>query len=139
MIDEHQSLRLPKLEGGELELEVNYNDDPNANECKHIRVKDGESRYTLKREDLTAILLAVGDLRTQKALLPMNMRRVRRVERLLRGSFKAKKNYTVGDTIYWEAPWIDEIPIDDEVLSGNIMDLTKQMDRAKIKNLNSKT
>jgi len=134
MLDEHRVFNLKKKgESGSVKVEVNWSESPDIAECKLLRFKDDDKTWTVSRDDLTAILLVTGDAKTQKDLLPMQVRKVRRVERLLRGSFKAKRSYTKGDTIYWEAPWIDEIPVDDEVLSGNIGNLTKQMNEAKPK------
>lgn len=136
MLEEHRRLRLPRLDGGEFEVEINWSEDPKISESKVLRFHDGERFFDIKRDDLLTLMLVVGDANVQKNLLPMNVRRVRRVERLLQGSFKAKKNYTKGDVIYWQAPWIDEIPIDEEVLSGNIANLGKSMSKMTSKKLN---
>lgn len=134
MIDEHRVLTLNKIGGGQLELEVNWRpDDKESNGCKIIRVKDGDRSFTIKRDDLTTLLLVMGDAKTQEALLPMQVRRVRKIERLLHGSFKASKNYTAGDTIHYSFPWIDEIPLDDEVLSGNLDKLKQSAKSLKTK------
>lgn len=133
MIDEHRVLILDKIEGGHVEFEVNFNADPSVQGCKVIKVKDGKETYFIKRDDLLTLMLIMGDAKTQKALLPIQTRRVRHLERMLHGSFEATKNYQKGDRIHYSFPWVDEIPVDDEVLAGNIGKLTEQMKAAKPK------
>jgi hypothetical protein len=130
MIEGHRVLKLPKYGGGDIEMEVNWNEDPDASGCKLIRIKDGDSRYTVKRDDLLTIMLVFGDLDTQKSLLPLNVQKVKKVERLLQGSFVAKRPYAKGEKIYWQAPWIDTIPINEEVLSGDPKRLKKQLEES---------
>jgi len=120
-------LILPKLGEGHLEMEVNWNDDPEINGCKVIRIYDGDRNFAVKRDDLLTIMLVFGDLDTQKSLLPLNVQKVKKVERLLQGSFVAKRSYAKGEKIYWQAPWIDTIPVNEEVLSGDPKKLKKQI------------
>ncbi|MBU0579481.1 hypothetical protein KJ628_05965 [Patescibacteria group bacterium] len=122
MIDEQRRFNLPTVDGGELEVEINWSEDPDVKDCKTLRFHDkaNDRTFSIKRDDLVTLLLVVGDAKTQKDLMPIQVRKVRRIERLLHGTIKAKKNYTRGDSIEFTVPWIDEIPIDDEVLSGNM-------------------
>jgi hypothetical protein len=122
MIEDHDVLILPTLNGSDFEVEVNFNEDPKVKECKILRFREKSTGKTFdfKTDDLTTLLLAVGNAQVQKDLLPIKVRKVRRLERLLSGSFKAKKNYARGDTIYFNMPWVDEVPIDNLVLSGNL-------------------
>lgn len=108
-------------------MEVNWNDDPEVKDCKLIRIYDGQNNYTVRRDDLLTIMLVFGDLNTQKALLPLNVQKVKKVERLLQGSLVAKKNYVKGEKIFYQIPWIDSVPINEEVLTGDPKKLKQQI------------
>ncbi len=135
MLDEQQRLNLVKADGGIFEIEVNWSDDFEVKDCKMLRFHDGEKHFDLKRDDLLSILLAVGDMETQKVLLPKQIRRVRTVERLLHGTMKAKRSYTKGDRIEFTVPWIDQIALDGDALSGDINALIKQTKSMRTKHL----
>lgn len=108
------------LENEDIECEVNYSDDPEINGCKVFRVHMGEKIFQIKRDELLRLMLALGDPSTQKKLLPIKVKNVKQIRRNLHFRFNAKKDYRKGEVIEVVAPWIDEVPTEEEILSGNL-------------------
>ena len=98
MITEHQKFRLPDLAGTRhLDAEVNWNEhDEDTNQCKVIRLTlpDGGKAY-IKRDDLNHILFAIGDVETQRNLVPQRLTTVHWRDTVL--GIKATKNIAKGE------------------------------------------
>lgn len=120
MLTDHNRLVIKTLENEDIEIEVNYSDDPEIKDCKVFRVSMGEKVFQIKRDELLRLLLALGDPSTQKKLLPTRVKNIKKIERRLHFRFKAKKDYREGETIEVVAPWIDEVITEEEKFSGNI-------------------
>ncbi len=120
MIDEHRILKLECIGGGTAELEVNYSNNDKVKDCQMIRFRKDKQEFEVKREDLLSLMLIIGDEKTQKSLLPMQTTKVKKIERLLTFDWVASRDYKKGDKITIKAPWIQEEPVNEEMLSGNV-------------------
>lgn len=119
MLEEHRRLQLPTLNSGPLEFEVGFSNQKDVKEGQIIRLWVGKDFYDFRQTDLANILLVVGDAMTQKKLLPMKVRGVKKMERMLHARFKCTKPYAKGDEIEVKFPWIDEVPTEEEMYTGN--------------------
>jgi hypothetical protein len=119
MLDEHRVLQLRTTNGRKLEAEVNFSTNAKVKDCQVVRLRAGDETYDIKRDDLTTLLMVIGDESTMKSLIPLKTSTVRKVERLLTFKWKATKDYRRGDEITVTAPWLDEVVTSDEVMSGN--------------------
>ena len=119
MIAEHRRFQLPSADGKVLELEVCFSNNKEVMGGKIIRVWAGKDSYDIKQADLANILLVIGDESTQKKLLPMKVRGVKKLERLLHARFKCLRSYAKADEIEVKFPWIDEVPTEEEIYAGN--------------------
>ena len=103
MIKGHEVFRLYE-EGSsdtskQIQLEVNWNQDPGVKDCKLIRViypKTKES-FVIKRERLNAVLFALGKPDEQMDMIPQKISRKRRFEGVVR--MKATKDIKKGEEI----------------------------------------
>ena len=118
MIDEHQKLRVQGKTGKDIEIEVNYSDSEKVKGCKVLKMKIGQEESVISSDDLVSIMMIIGNSKQQRKLLPTQVTKVRKMERLLTFQFKAKRKYEVGEVIRIQAPWIDTIPEAEEVLAG---------------------
>ena len=107
MIDSHETLRLITKDGQEFTIEVNYLESDK--ECKTLRCKYDQSVFYIDREDLVNALLVIGTPSQQKKLMPVTVNNVRKLERMLTFEVKLTKNYSAGDKVTIQAPWIDTI------------------------------
>lgn len=121
MVDHHDKLVVKTTDGQDVTFEVNFSEDPAVQDCKMFRITlgEGEKTVTIARNDLLNILLACGDPGTQKKLLPIKVTNVKKLHRKLYFTFKAKKDYRAGEVIETVADWIDEVPTETEMFSGN--------------------
>lgn len=131
MIDEHRRLNLQTTDNQKIEVEVNFSKNPNVKDCKVLRFIFVDKQFEVKRDDLTALLMAIGDVKTTKNLLPMKLTRVHKLERRLGMDFTASKDYRKGETIHIEAPWIDEVPTEEEVYAGALKRKSKIIDKVR--------
>ena len=120
MLEGHRKLVLKTTTNEDIEIEVNYSSNLEVQNCKIMRIRKGDQEFDVKRDDLVSIMLIIGDMETQKKMLPVKMERVRKLERMLHFDFVAKKDYKRGEKIYVSAPWIDVVPDVEEVFSGNV-------------------
>lgn len=120
MITDHDKLIARTLEGTEVSIEVNYSEDPEVADCKILRLTCPSLEFHLKRDDLVSILLMLGDSEAQKKLLPTRVKSVKKIERRLHATFKAKKDYRAGEIIEIVMSWIDEVPTEEEMFAGNL-------------------
>lgn len=118
MLSEHQRLNLALLDGGCIEVEVNF--DKHDETSKVLRFFVAGKQYDIKTKDLRDLLLIAGDISIKKDLLPTKLTRVRKLERLLQYEFKASKDYKKDEMITVIAPFIDTRTDIEEVLSGAV-------------------
>lgn len=120
MIRNHDKLTAKTAENQDLTIEVNYSEDPEVKDCKMLRFDCPNLVFHVKREELVSILLMLGDSETQKKLIPVKRTNVKKLERRLHFTFKAQKDYRAGEVIEVVAPWIDEVPTEEEMFAGNL-------------------
>lgn len=118
MLSDHQRLNLALLDGGCIEVEVNF--DKHDEMSKVLRFFVAGKQYDIKTKDLRDLLLIAGDISIKKDLLPTKLTRVRKLERLLQYEFKASKDYKKDEMITVIAPFIDTRTDIEEVLSGAV-------------------
>lgn len=119
MISEHRVIQLRTTKGEKLEAEVNYSGNEKVKDCQVIRFKIDSKEFEIKRDDLVTLMLIFGTEEHQKKMLPMQVSKVREVQRLLTFEWVASQNYNKGEKITVKAPWIDQQVTEDEVLSGS--------------------
>lgn len=127
MITEQRKMILKTTENEDVEVDINFSSNPLVSEGKVLRFTFGDKTFSVKRDDLTMLLLAVGDQDTQKKLLPLKLSNVKRLERMLFMEFPASKDYKKGELIALRAPWIDEVPSEEEIMSGNFNRVVKKL------------
>lgn len=120
MLSEHRRLQLKTTRGERLEAEVNFSENPKVKDCQVIRFHINGKELDIKRDELVALLMAIGDEGMQEKLLPIKIGTTRKVERMLTFEWQATRNYAKGDTIQVKAPWIDEIPTEEELMAGKL-------------------
>lgn len=120
MLSDHQTLQAKAIGGGSVEFEVNWSDKKSIARCEMIRVRIGEAEAEIKRDDLVNILLHIGTIGDQKKLMPAQLTKVRKLERMLYFEFPASRDYRKDEKIQVRAPWIDTGVDVEEVLAGNI-------------------
>jgi hypothetical protein len=120
MITEHRIFNLDTLDHDKWEVEINYSANPSFTNAQVLRFKRKGEVFEVKRNDLTALLILVGDAETTSKLLPLKKTTIKKMERMLTFEFKAGKDYKKGEKIQVNAPWIDEVPTEEEILSGSL-------------------
>ena len=85
-----------------------------------IRLHIGESTFTVKREDMVGILMVLGDAASQKKLIPVSVKSVKKLERRLTIDVKLRKDMRAGELLRVVVPWIDEVPTEEELMAGNL-------------------
>ena len=120
MIETHEMLVLKTAEGEDIKLEVNWSEETEVSEAKMIRLHIGESTFTVKRDDLVGVLMVIGDAKSQKKLLPVSVKNVKKLERRLTIDVKLRKDMRAGELLQVVVPWIDEVPTEDEIMAGNL-------------------
>ncbi len=99
MITEYEKFEMQGLgESSNWLLEVNYNKNPEQNECKVLKITfpDGKLSY-IKREHLMSVLFTIGRPEDQVDLVPYKIRKSKWYETIV--SIKAKKNIEKGENI----------------------------------------
>lgn len=125
MLDGHRTLQIPTLDGEMVECEVNFSKNKKVKDCQVIRMRTKGVEFDIERDELTKLLLILGDQQTQKDLTPVHLSKIRKYETLLEFKFKASKAYNKGDEVEVTAPYIIEIPDVEELYSGNVTKLGK--------------
>ena len=120
MIETHEMLVLKTAEGGDIKLEVNWSEEADVSEAKMIRLHVGESTFTIKRDDLVGMLMVIGDAKSQKKLMPVSVKNVKKLERRLTIDVKLRKDMRAGELLRVVVPWIDEVPTEEELMAGNL-------------------
>lgn len=125
MMEEHNRLRLALLDGGHIEVEVNFDMSEKIRNSKILRFFIDGKKYDIKTKDIRDLLLIVGDVSIAKDLLPVKLTRVHKLQRMLQYEFKASKDYKQGDLITVVAPFIDTHTDTEEALSGAVKNALK--------------
>lgn len=125
MITEHRKFVVKTLEKESIEAEINFSTDKNISDGKVIRFTLGDKQFTVKRDELTSLLMMIGDEQTQKDLIPMKTTHIHKLERMLFFEFPASRDYRKGEKISIKAPWIDETPTEQETFAGKLMRKSK--------------
>lgn len=120
MIKEHRVFQLVTKSGDNIDVEVNWSNHKDIKDCKLVKLKVGGQELIVEREKLTSLMLLIGSIDDQKKLLPMKMTNIKKLERMLTFDWTASKDYRKGDKITVKAPWIDQVPITEEVFAGNV-------------------
>lgn len=120
MITERRKFCLKTLEKEDIDAEVNFSTDKKVVNGQVIRFTFGDKQFSMKRDELTSLLLMIGDEKTQKSLLPVKTTSVKKLERILYFEFPAGRDYKKGEKIAVKAPWIDVIPTEDEIFAGSM-------------------
>jgi len=129
MLDDHRTLQIPTLDKEMIECEINYSKNKKIKDCQVIRMSVKGIEFEIERDELTKLLLVIGDEQTQKDLMPMQVNKVRKYETLLEFNFKASKDYGKGEEIAVTAPYIIEVPDVEELASGNVVKVGKAPDK----------
>lgn len=122
---DHQRLKLALLDGGHIEVEVNFHDNEKIKDSKVLRFFIDGKQYDIKTKDVRDLLLIVGSTSIAKDLIPVKITHVRKLERMLQYEFKASKDYKKGESITVVAPFIDTHTDVEEALSGAVKHLAK--------------
>lgn len=120
MLNEHRILNIPCINGGKVEVEVNYSANEKIKNCQILKLTYNKIKMEIKRDDLIALLLLIGSESDQKNLLPIKFNKVRNLERMLTFEWAASRDYKQGEKITVKAPWIDMSTDAEEILSGSI-------------------
>uniref|UniRef100_A0A6H1ZHM7 Uncharacterized protein n=1 Tax=viral metagenome TaxID=1070528 RepID=A0A6H1ZHM7_9ZZZZ len=132
MINDHRRFNLATLDGGHVEVEVNFHDGEKIKDSKVLRFFIGNKQYDIKTKDIVDLLLAVGSVNVKKDLLPVKVTRVRKLQRMLQYEFKASKDYKRGEVVTVVAPFIDTHTDVEEALSGAVKNIVKNKSQFKI-------
>lgn len=124
-IDEHRRFRLGLLDGGSIDIEVNFDKSDEVSNSKVLRLFIGDKTYDVIAKDLVSFLILVGDVSVKKELVPAKITKIRKTQRLLQYKFKASKDYRKGEEITVHAPYIDTHTDVEEVLAGAVKDAMK--------------
>lgn len=125
MIDDHRRFRIGLLDGGHIEVEVNFDKSDKVSESKVLRLFIDGKTFDVIAKDLVSFLVLVGDVGVKKDLIPAKITKVRKQQRLLRYSFKASKDYKKGEVITVDAPYIDTHTDVEEVVAGAVKNALK--------------
>lgn len=125
MLDEHRRLNLALVDGGHIEVEVNFEAPEKRGGSKVMRFFIGGKTYDIKTKDIRDLLLVVGDVDIKKDLIPVRVSRVRKLERMLQYEFKASKDYKKGEPITVVAPFMDTHTDVEEMLSGAVKNVIR--------------
>ena len=119
MITDLQVFRI-KTQEGDIEAVVNWNDAETVKESRMIKFKIDGKEWHIKCDDLVTLLLTIGDSEAQKKLLPCKLKTIRKYETILSFVWTASKDYKKGEKINVQAPHIVEIPVEENIFSGNL-------------------
>ena len=118
MIDDYRCFRLGTLNGGDIEIEVNFAENEEVSNSKVLRLKIDGKKYDVPTKDLVSFLLLVGDVNVKKDLMPAKITRVRKLQRMFQYVFKASKDYKKGEEITGVFPYVDMHTDIEEALAG---------------------
>lgn len=118
MIEEMNTLRLPTKNAKDIEITVNWNDNPEVKGCKLLKMKVEGKDYIVDRDQLVNLLMVLGSEQNLKDLMPVTLTQVKRYETILEFQWKASRNFQKGETITVQAPHIVSLPITDERFAG---------------------
>lgn len=127
MLKDHQVMRLNTVDGGIVEAEVNYSNNPKVESCGIVRFSYNGVEFDISKDVLMSLMLAIGTPTENEKLLPMKLKNIKKIERLLTFEWQASRDYQKGEKITVRAPWIDEVPTEQEVLAGNVSGRKKKM------------
>lgn len=119
MLSEHKILQLPNLQGGIVEVDVNFSNNAKVKDCQVLRFKFGGQEVDVKRDDIVNMILALGKEEQIEQLLPVNHHKVKQIERKLTFEFTATQDYAKGEKIQVVAPWIDQQIVTQESFAGS--------------------
>lgn len=125
MIDEHRRFRLGLLDGGSIEIEVNFDKTDAVSDSKVLRLFIDGKTFDVIAKDLVSFLVFVGDVNTKKDLMPAKITRVHKTQKLLRYKFKASKDYRKGEEIEVNAPYIETHSGVEDLVSGALKNALK--------------
>ncbi len=117
MIEGHEKFRLQDKDGKyDLFAEVNWKDDPKIKECKVIKFElDGKTAY-INRDNLLAMLFAIGRPEDQRKMIPQKQTKVKWYETVV--GVKATKDIHKGETITF--PLKISLPAEEKEIIGEV-------------------
>lgn len=120
MIDTHETLVAKASDGRQAEFEVNWSADPEVAGCKMVKVRVGAEELVVPFQELFNIVMVCGKEGDQKKMIPVKVTNVKVRERRLHFKVKCRKDYRAGEILEVVCPWIDQMPVEDEVFAGNL-------------------
>ena len=123
MLTQHRKLRLKTVDNQLIDVEINYSNSPKVKDCKIVKFAIGDKDYEIERQELLSLMLIIGDSETQGKMLPIKLQKIRKYETELELKFTCKKDYRKGEDITVRAPYIAEIPDEEEMFAGNVKSL----------------
>lgn len=107
MLSEHRILQLPNLQGGNVEIDVNFSNNEKVKDSQVLRFRFGGQEVDIKRDDLVKVILSLGKDEQIESLIPIKRNKVKEIERKLTFEFVASQDYAKGEKVQIMAPWID--------------------------------
>lgn len=120
MITEHNRFNIPTISGKPIEFEVNWSDAEDVKDSKILKLFINGGEVLVLRDNLTAVIMLLGDADTKRKLLPMERTTIRQAKRLLDLEFVATRAYKKGEKIHAQA-WHTDVMEDNEEIYYDAM------------------
>ena|SRR3990167_5236128 len=120
MLTQHRKLRLKTVDNQLIDVEINYSNSPKVKDCKIVKLSIDGKDYEIERTELTSLMLIIGDSDTQGKMMPIKLQKIRKYETTLELKFNCRQDYHKGDEIIVNAPYIVNIPDEEEMFAGNV-------------------
>ena len=126
MIDGYQAISLDSSIGL-IDADVNWIDNDSVSNCKRIRFKVKDLEFSVSREDLTTMLIVLGEEQDIEKLIPMAVQPVKTYKTTLGFEWKASRDVRKGEVVRIAAPYTIHLPEGKrEVYGANIKDKIKK-------------
>ena len=119
MIDEYNKGTVRAASGKDVEVEVNFRNDPeDVDNKKMLRVSIGDEHSVIKIDDLVQVLMLYGSQENVNDLIPTKMTNVSRYDTILEFQWTASRDIRKGEKLSIAAPYVRDVVREQETFAG---------------------
>lgn len=119
MIDEYNKGTMRALSGKDVEVEVNFKNDPgDEGNKKVLRVSIGDEHSVIKIDDLVQVLMLYGSQENVNSLIPTKITQVSRYDTILEIQWVASMDIKKGQKYTIHAPYVRDVVKERETFAG---------------------